>query len=66
MGWMRARWWILIATPGRACGEPISRDQIAANPRVVGVECAIAFGGKESSNVDDPHDHSVANAMADQ
>ena len=39
---------IPIATLRRTRGEPISRDQIAADRRIVGVECAIAVAGKES------------------
>jgi hypothetical protein len=47
-----------------ARGELISRHQLAADPRVVGVECAITFAGKELPEVDALHDHSVAEPIA--
>jgi hypothetical protein len=41
----------------------LRRDQIAADRRVVGIRCAIAFVRNESSDADDPNDHSVANSI---
>jgi hypothetical protein len=41
----------------------LRRDQIAADRRVVGIDCAIPFVSNESPDADDPHDHSVAEAL---
>jgi hypothetical protein len=54
---------IVTATLRRAGEQPPRRDQIAADRRVVGIRCAIAFVRNESSDADDPNDHSVANSI---
>ena len=48
----------------RARGKPKSQTEIAADLIASASSSAIAFAGKESSEADDPHDHSVAKAIA--
>ena len=55
---------ILTATLRSPRGEPVSRARIAADPRVVGVDCAIAFVAESSSGASGGRDRRVATGIA--